>query len=237
MTFDYQGSELEPFATAATWKSYVATMIQPWLGSRVLEVGAGIGTNLQFLAINPDQQWFALEPDRTMTEIIRRKIADQKLPRSCYVIDGTLAHIAQQEFYDTILYIDVLEHIADDREELRHAVQHLRTGGHLVVLAPAHPLLYSRFDQAIGHYRRYSLEGLKQLTPPGCSIADCTMLDSVGFFASLANRLLLRSDQPSHRQIAFWDRCLVPMSRVADRLTGYRLGKTALIIWQRSKIG
>jgi hypothetical protein len=59
------------------------------------------------------------------------------------------------------------------------------------------------------------------------------MLDSAGLLASLANRLLLRSAMPSPEQIAFWDRVLVPISRVLDTLFGRRLGKTVVAVWSR----
>jgi hypothetical protein len=59
------------------------------------------------------------------------------------------------------------------------------------------------------------------------------MLDSVGFFASLANRLLLGSEMPTPRQIGFWDKVLVPASQLLDPLTFHRFGKTAVTVWAR----
>jgi hypothetical protein len=126
----------------------------------------------------------------------------------------------------------VLEHIADDAAELVDARRHLAAGGHLIVLAPAHQFLFSPFDAAIGHYRRYDRAGLVGLEPPGCVLAACRMLDSVGFFASLANRMLLSSAMPSRGQIAVWDKYLVPLSRSVDIALGYRFGKTVVAIWR-----
>jgi hypothetical protein len=58
------------------------------------------------------------------------------------------------------------------------------------------------------------------------------MLDSVGFFASAANRFMLAATMPSVRQIAFWDKVLVPVSRVLDNVTGHKLGKSIVAIWE-----
>ena len=58
-------------------------------------------------------------------------------------------------------------------------------------------------------------------------------LDSIGMLASLGNRLILKSSMPTRRQIALWDRLMVPISRLADPLLGHRLGKSVLGVWQR----
>ncbi len=127
----------------------------------------------------------------------------------------------------------MLEHIEDDRAELQLARSILAPGGHLLVVAPAHPYLYTPFDAAIGHFRRYRLESLRAVVPEGFEVVRLCYLDSVGFFASLANRLLLSEAHPSKRQILFWDRVLVPVSRLVDPLLGYRFGKSVLGIYRR----
>ncbi|MGB9626595.1 MAG: hypothetical protein ACPMAQ_17205, partial [Phycisphaerae bacterium] len=60
-------------------------------------------------------------------------------------------------------------------------------------------------------------------------------LDSVGCLASMANRLLLRQGMPTRRQIRLWDAVFVSMSRVADPLLGYRLGKTIVGVWRADR--
>ncbi len=134
--------------------------------------------------------------------------------------------------FDSILYIDVLEHIDADAQEVRDAARYLRPGGHLIVLSPAHEVLFSPFDAAIGHYRRYSRAMLARLTPPSMRIARLRYLDAAGMLASLGNRFLLRSGMPTPDQIRAWDRGLVPISRKVDRVLGYRVGKSALIVWE-----
>ena len=67
----------------------------------------------------------------------------------------TIESITDAAPFDTILYVDVLEHIADDAAELARARRLLTPEGNLVVLAPAHQSLFSPFDAAVGHYRRY----------------------------------------------------------------------------------
>jgi hypothetical protein len=106
-----------------------------------------------------------------------------------------------------------------------------------VVLAPAHGWLFSEFDTAIGHHRRYNGSELRARTPPGVAIDAIRYLDSVGLIASLANRLLLRRRLPTTRQILFWDRWMVPLSSRLDPVFRHRLGKSILAVWSRPEEG
>jgi hypothetical protein len=180
------------------------------------------------------REWVCLEPDGELAARVAHRVAHRLLPASTAVITGTIGDLGPGEAFDAVLYLDVLEHIADDRAELACAAHHLAPGGRLIVLAPAHQSLFSPFDAAIGHFRRYDRASLAALTPPGCRLQRCAMLDSAGLLVSLANRWLLRADLPSRRQIALWDRVLVPVSRVLDRLTFHRLGKTVVAVWCRA---
>lgn len=232
----YVGSELELFEAAVNWKSYLRSQIAPHLGPRVLEVGAGIGSTTRALCTGAHERWTSLEPDPEMAARIARAIEDGELPACCVAATGTLASFAADtEPYDAILYIDVLEHIEDDAEEVKLATDLLRPGGRLVVLAPAHQWLYSPFDAAIGHFRRYSRAGLVSLTRDELRLTTLRSLDAVGLLASAGNRFLLRDAQPTPGQIQLWDRVLVRSSRIVDPVFGYRLGKSILAVWERKK--
>ena len=231
--FAYQGGELALFAAARNWRQYFAAHLHPYIGGRVLEVGAGCANNTAALMTPAVARWLSLEPDAQLAAAIRAKIAAGALPPSCAAQVGTTQSLAPDELFDSILYIDVLEHIEDDRSELRRAAAHLRPGGRLIVLAPAHQALFTPFDAAIGHYRRYDARALARCAPPELRRVTWRMLDSCGLVASLGNRLVLRSAMPSPAQIAVWDRCLVPLSRLLDPVLGYRVGKTVIAVWSR----
>ena len=109
----------------------------------------------------------------------------------------------------------------------------MKPGGHLVILSPAHPFLFTPFDQAIGHYRRYTKKTLREAIPAGLEPVRLVYLDAVGLFASLGNRLVLKSAMPSPGQIALWDRVMVPMSRVVDPVLGHAFGKSVLGVWRK----
>ena len=227
----YIGDELSLFAHADNWKRYWSSKIEPLLDGPVLEVGAGIGTNLSLLR-SRKQDWLALEPDLDQANIINES-ADQE---NISVISGTLNDIAIEQKFKSIIYIDVLEHIENDVAEVENAFDRLESGGRLIILSPAHNRLFSPFDKAVGHYRRYNKAMLRELTPvsQAVKIESLYYLDSVGCLASFANMALLRQKMPTLKQIWLWDKVMVPISRVLDVLFTYRLGKTVVMVWRKA---
>jgi 2-polyprenyl-3-methyl-5-hydroxy-6-metoxy-1,4-benzoquinol methylase len=226
--FTYAGSELDIFAHAVRWKNYFARHVSPYLRGHVLEVGAGMGANNRVFASFNFHRWTCLEPDRDLLDRLRVAIPDSRFEP----VAGTLEDLRDQRF-DAILYLDVLEHIEDDSAEFRRAAEHLNADGCVIVLAPAHPWLFTPFDQAIGHFRRYTRRTLAATAPKELQVEKLIYLDSVGLAASLANRVLLKSSHPTHGQIQAWDRTMVPLSRLLDPLLRYRAGKSVLGIWRR----
>jgi len=224
----YAGSELEIFEKAVHWKRYFTRHMAPFITGEVLEAGAGIGANVKIFAHLPFRRWTCMEPDRAMEPQLRSSLPD---PSRYDVVIGTLEDLPNRRF-DTILYVDVLEHIEDDRLEMARAAAHLSPGGCVIVLAPAHQWLFTPFDAAIGHFRRYSKGTLAAAAPPGMKREKLIYLDTVGLAASAANRLFLKSAMPTHTQIQTWDRLMVPVSCVLDPLLGHRMGKSVLGVWR-----
>src|SRR5262249_2632176 len=143
-----------------------AARIRDHLGADVLEVGAGLGATTRILCTGTHQRWVCLEPDAQLAATCQLAIAAGELPGCCQTRIGTLLDLHGTEQFDSILYIDVLEHIQEDRAELDRAAQRLKSNGKLIVLSPAHQWLFSPFDQSIGHYRRYNKRMLAEVAPP-----------------------------------------------------------------------
>jgi len=231
--YQYVGAELDLFAAAVRWKAYFRRRIASYLGDEVLEVGAGLGGTTRALCRGTEARWVCLEPDPSLATRLDAERAAGRLPRCCEVVVGTLDDRLPTDQFDTVLYMDVLEHIEADRAEMIQAARRVKPGGHVVALSPAHQWLFTPFDKSIGHCRRYTKASLKAITPEGLDLVWLGYLDSIGFFASLANKLLLRQSIPTPPQIAFWDRVLVRMSEWVDPPLGYRAGKSVLAVWRR----
>lgn len=229
----YIGNELELFDKAKNWKSYYGNIIKPFLKGDVLEVGAGIGATTRTLCNGAQNKWVCLEPDAALASQINTLLKEKQLPACCELRTGTLADQSSGELFDTVIYIDVIEHIENDAAELIRAKNHLKPGGYLIILVPAHQWLYSPFDEAIGHFRRYNKNMLKAAIPPGFHQYQVIYLDSVGLMASVANKLFLKQSYPTQKQVLFWDSVLVPLSQLADVITFNAIGKSLLGIWRK----
>ena len=234
MSNKYIGSELQLFENARNWKSYYGSFLRPYLGKKVAEIGAGLGGTTTALCSSKQDEWLCVEPDEALIKETENKINDGQLPSSiCKTFCGYSGQLKDK--YDSILYIDVIEHIENDSAELQVASGLLRHGGHLLIIVPAHQFLFSPFDKMIGHFRRYNKKSLKSALPESVRIKKLYYLDSVGYFASLINKLFLKQKMPTLKQIQFWDKTLVPLSKIADRLLFFRFGKSLLLIAEKVK--
>ena len=230
--FTYIGEELDTFAEAINWKTYVKTLIDEFIQGYVLEVGAGIGSNTTILINSQYHQWLCLEPDDKLLQSLRLTLNSPQFINH-YTQNGTISILRGEQLFDSILYIDVLEHIEMDREELIKAAQLLNNHGNLVILSPAHQCIFSPFDLAIGHYRRYNKSMIKKILPDNIKIINLVYLDCVGLLASIINKSILQQSMPSIQQIRFWDRYMVPISIRLDSFLHYRFGKSILLIGRK----
>jgi len=227
---EYIGSELTLFSHAINWKSYFAKAIKPYIKGDVLEVGAGLGVNSKFL-LNPQvSSWHYLEPDEKLCSQIQ-----ENMPAGLqqYAITAGTINALEGLSFDTVLYIDVLEHIAQSTEELEKLQRFVTPGGHLIILVPAYNFLFSEFDKSIGHYRRYNKRIIKSEVPQGFAQVKLFYLDSLGVIASIANKLFLHQDNPTAKQVSFWDKVIVPLSKITDKVFFRSFGKSLIGIYRR----
>lgn len=230
MNTDYIGGELTLFKEAVHWKNYLFSQFARFIKGDLLEVGAGIGTNMVMMSKRNDihfNSWTATEIDKNQVEILKN-VKDEQLDNRYTVVDSFVSDLEQT--YDTILYIDVIEHIENDRAELLNAKSKLNPQGHLVILCPAHNWLFSPFDKSIGHFRRYNKKMYLDILPDGFEVVRLRYLDSVGILASATNKLFLQQSYPTPANIKFWDEYIIPFSKVFDQISGYILGKSVLIV-------
>jgi glycosyltransferase involved in cell wall biosynthesis len=147
---------LDALAQTPRFNRWMADTIRPWVGTRVLEIGAGIGNLSQFLA--PRRQSY-IATDIDDEHLGRLRVRFQNRPNlssaRCDLADPR-DFIALREQADTVICLNVLEHIADDGVGLRNIASALVPGGRAIVLVPQDQSIYGSLDKVLGHYRRYS---------------------------------------------------------------------------------
>lgn len=224
----YVGEELELFQHARNWKRYYTGFLRPYVRGRVLDASCGMGVNADLLYNEQVTTYTFLEPDLDLLNAVPKNVTTAAL-RNSERLHGTTVQLDGRKF-DTILYLDVIEHIEDSKAELQRAYDLLAPGGHLLILVPAFNSLYSAFDRAIGHFRRYDEPMLRAELPTGLDVLDMRYLDALGTSLSLANKWFLKRSTPSRGQLHFWDRVIIPVSRMIDVLVGHRFGRSLLCI-------
>lgn len=230
----YIGGELDLFALAKNWKRYIKKQVSSYTTGDVLEVGAGIGATTLALHDGTARRWVCLEPDPALALRLKARLVSCRIGSSTTnVVVGSLRTFSDDPSFDCIMYIDVLEHIEDDRTQIEAAARLVRRSGHIVILSPAHQWLYSEFDKSIGHLRRYNRAHLRSMMPTGWVEEKLMYIDSVGVLLSLGNVLALRQSMPTRSQIILWDRLCVPASRLSDRLFRGTVGKSVLAVWRK----
>ena len=224
----YAGNELEVFQSAVFWKHYVKSYCDKCIRGDVLEVGAGLGSYTNLLDKTHVRSWLAVEPDIDLYTRLECNCI-QAGEQNVNLIHGTIRDVPKDKQFDSIVYIDVLEHIEDDQGELAKASEHLKNGGRLIILVPAHQRLYSGFDKSIGHYRRYNLKVLSSRIPEDLKIQEAKYLDSLGFLLAVINRLFKLTTTPSKSMVEAYDRVLARYSPITDWILGYKVGKSLFV--------
>jgi SAM-dependent methyltransferase len=227
----YPGKELEAMAFAVNYHRWILHEFTPFLGETVAEVGAGRGSVSQLLLEQRITRLVAFEPSPTLYPVLaaalrhdQRATAVNDFLRPWYVPEG----------FDSVVYINVLEHIQDDRTELAQAREALKPQGHVLVFVPACAWLYSDFDRQIGHVRRYTkpeLSGVVQEV--GFTLVQARYFDLAGIIPWYVHFVLLRHSMDSG-SVSLYDKLVVPIMRRVERAVPPPIGKNVFLIGKKA---
>lgn len=222
----YQGKELENFDLANVWRKYVYLQIKSFLKNNILEVGAGIGSFTKNYKDN-FKNILLIEPDKNNFLYLKKNIKNKNIK----VLNVSIKRIKKK--FNAILYMNVIEHIKDDKKEINIAINKLHKNGFLIILVPAHQKLYTSFDKAVGHHRRYSKKFFKKKFK-NSKLEKLVFLDFFGFFLYFFNNFFFKKEiYPSKIKIIIWDKIFTPITIIIDFLIGYKIGKNILCIYKK----
>lgn len=200
------------------YNTWMYQQIADAVGDAVLEVGSGIGNLSGFLTTR--QRVCLTDVSSTYLAILGERFAAHPHV-SVHAWDlGTEPPAAlEPHSFDTVICLNVLEHIEDDRKALKRLHSLLKPHGRLALLVPAHPALYNGFDKGVGHFRRYRLPDLKRLLgETGFKPQRLWHFNALGALGWFVNGNLLRKTILPTGQMKLFDR-LVPLLKFEQRLT------------------
>jgi SAM-dependent methyltransferase len=208
---------LHRMAALDRYNAFLFDLIRPAVGQRVLEVGAGTGNLTRFL--KDRDAVLATDIDPRYTELLSRRFEQaSNVAVADFELGAALPAAVAERRFDTIVCLNVLEHVADDRGALARLYDVLDPGGRLILLVPAHRGLYGSIDRAIGHYRRYERAELERLLPEvGFRIEKLFHVNATSIPGWYLNGRVLRRDSVPGLQARLADR-LVPIYRLERRL-------------------
>ena len=224
---NYPGKELEVFDKASFWRTYLYLVIKKFIGKKILEVGAGIGSFTK-IYVKDNINITLSEVDDSNYQTLKKKF----LPKNVKIENKLIEQF--NETFDTILYLSVLEHIEDDKKEISNALDKLEDKGHLIICVPAHNYMYSNFDKEIGHFRRYEMNFFNNLNLKNANVRKSFFMDSFGHLIYFLNKLVFTKEvYPSKFKIFIWDKIFIPITYLIDFLTFYKFGKNIICIIQK----
>jgi len=224
----YPGLELESFDKAHIWRKYIFFLTKKYFKNEMLEVGAGIGS-FTHNYLNKFNKIALTETDENNFK--RLKIKFEK-NLNIKIFNNLVANVPGK--FNTIIYLNVLEHIEDDINEINKAAEKLNQNGYLIILVPAHQKLFNKFDKAVGHFRRYELNFFKNNTFNNLKLIDLYHLDFFGYFLYFINQIFFKEEvYPTKLKIFLWDKIFTPITIIFDFLLNYKFGKNIICVYKK----
>jgi len=220
---------LERNADAANYVGWLAELCGPYVGSTCLEIGAGHGDLAALLSEGRHYEASDLS-DECLARLEARFAATPNV--TVRAVD--VAKFSDEEAFDSILLVNVLEHIADDRGAVARLRSGLKPGGRLIVYVPAFELLYSRFDRDLGHHRRYRKRPLRTLLEgEGFKVLDARYVNMLGAFGWFLYCRVLGRDASDQITVNACDRFVVPVLRRVERWVPPPFGLSVLCVGEK----
>jgi len=227
---DITVSDLQIMNRATNYRRWLFDSVARHLGSRILEVGAGIGNYTEYVA--DAEQVVCVEIHGDAVDELRARFGERHNIHIHHgdILDQDCLELARFEC-DTAICFNVLEHVPDDRLALEHMRAILAPGARLLLIVPALQWIYGTVDRQLEHYRRYSRSGLRKVvSEAGFAVESLRWMNLPGVPGWFLNNRILKRTEESPSQILFFDRFIVPWLRRVERLLPPPLGLSLVCV-------
>lgn len=235
----YAGRDLESMSFARNYHRWILELFEPYLGSRLVEVGAGTGSFSELLVARAPESLALVEPSE-MYRRLSERVSGWETRTRVRTFNDTFAGASaslrgEAERPDSVVYVNVLEHIEEDEAELALARDTLAAGGRLLLFVPAFNWLYGSFDEMVGHRRRYTRGELRaKCERAGLRVVRATYFDAAGVLPWWVKYRVLRSPRMEAGAVKFYDDYCVPPLKRVERLIPPPFGKNVLLVAEKA---
>jgi 2-polyprenyl-3-methyl-5-hydroxy-6-metoxy-1,4-benzoquinol methylase len=234
----YVGRDLEAMSFAINYHQWILQIFSPFIGTRIVEVGAGTGSFSEMILQKNIQSMSLVEPSTEMYKTLGERMnhIKSRVQIETYnsIFIDVADHIKSSQQPDSIVYVNVLEHIADDVAELQAVHRTLAPNGRVFIFVPALRWLLGSFDQQIGHFRRYAKKELEEkCRQVGFKILESKYLDFAGIVPWWIKYRLLKSNTMEPGLIAVYDKYFIPVAKVIESQLKLPIGKNIILIAEK----
>jgi 2-polyprenyl-3-methyl-5-hydroxy-6-metoxy-1,4-benzoquinol methylase len=233
----YVGKDLEAMSFAVNYHKWILDEFRPFLGKRVVEVGAGTGSFSELLLQESIDSLSLVEPSE-MFESLTANVSQikNKAQVDFYksIFSEVATEICEKQKPDSIIYVNVLEHIEDDRLELGYIHRTLSKGGRCFIFVPALMSLYGEFDRKIGHFRRYTKREVEEkCKSAGFKILKSKYFDLAGIVPWFVKYKMLKSDSLDSGAVTLYDKVAIHFVKGMEKFVNVPLGKNVLMVAEK----
>lgn len=233
--FKYEGRDLEAMSFAENYHRWIINEFKPYAGKKFVEVGAGSGSVSQLLLeLRPDK-FTAVEPSEEMFPLLKQRFEKNSVVDLHQAFFVDVQKPIKRKGVDSFFYVNVLEHIPDDKTELQAVYNTLPLDGKLFIFVPAGKALFSDFDKKLGHYRRYHKKELENLCKnAGFKVLKSSYFDIVGTIPWLINYRWRKSTDMAPKAVKLYDNAVVPIMKPIEAVLPVPFGKNILLIAEKN---
>jgi SAM-dependent methyltransferase len=235
ITMENRSTSWLPYMGKTTnYNEWIFNSFKEYLGGKIVDIGSGSGTFTKYFT---DRALVvSVEPDEGEAEDQRRLFSSRS---NVEVINGhfdrEMAQRLKPRGIDTVVCLNVLEHVRDDKEMLGNIHECLPEGGKLILYVPALKAIYGTLDRNLDHFRRYDKKEVeKMLKEAGFRVIKSRYVNFLGAFTWFLYSRVLKRTRPAENSILFYDKFLVPVVATVENYLHFPFGQSLLIIAETS---
>lgn len=232
-TAEYTVADQERMKRAKRYFAWQARLAEAQIGRRVIEIGSGLGNFTEYL-LNRDQVVAVDVVEECLAQLRERFPSRKNLETRCLDVQDPGFRDLARFRPDTIVCLNVLEHVRNDALALRHMHEVLQPRGRAIFILPAFESLYGPIDHNLGHFRRYSRPNWRKFAEAaGFRVKFARYLNTVGFAGWWVNAKILKKTEQSEDQIALFDSVVVPIMSRLEGLVPPPFGQSIFTVLEK----